>query len=563
MRSHPGVGRPRANEFARTVDGVAIAAVLTVVIASVIVRWFTTLNHDTAYFLAQAKMLSQGRHLYGDLIDKDMPVNTWIGQASVALASMTGLPLDQVHVLVLSAFLGLSVAMACGLVRRFAGGHSSRFLVFAFAASLAAVIIPAADFGQREHLFAAAICPYLIAVAMHWKGVARRRIEVVAVSALATLGFFIKPHFVAFAVAIGLAEVLAGRGQLRRVSAETWVTVSGTVVVYGAFLLLEPTYLSFIAPSQAATYLEYRGTFLSTLSSYRTILILLALSLVLSSLFVWDESLRYCRTLIVRLGWPIYLAGVVVVGVQGFGFTYHILPLFMWGFLLCTMLSFELIALIFGRNPARLPVSLRTAMLMASLACVLATSLQFLTSAVRRQYAFTSERPRSVTANHPLVKLLSLNGPGNYAYIFCGSVIPGGLAFVYADTRWSGHTIALSLLPIVYEYRVDPTLYPRADPRALARIETTERRLITRDFVERTPDLVLFDAGATKRWFKTGGFDYLTFLEEDTTFRVLWAKHGYSDVGTVDDFRGRPFRVFVRDGSSIDRLELIRLVSSP
>jgi hypothetical protein len=187
----------------------------------VIVRWFTTLNHDTAYFLAQAKMLSQGRHLYGDLIDKDMPVNTWIGQASVALASVTGLPLDQVHVLVLSAFLGLSVAMACVLVRRFAAGHSSRFLVFAFASSLAVFVIPAADFGQREHLFAAAICPYLIAVAMHWNGVARRRIEVVAVSALATLGFFIKPHFVAFAVAIGIAEVLAARGQLRRVSAET------------------------------------------------------------------------------------------------------------------------------------------------------------------------------------------------------------------------------------------------------------------------------------------------------------------------------------------------------
>src|SRR5678816_2574971 len=103
----------------------------------------------------------------------------------------------------------------------------------------------------------------------------------------------------------------------------------------------------------------------------------------------------------------------------------------------------------------------------------------------------------------------SLNGPAHYAYIFCGSVIPGGLAFVYADTRWSGHTIAMSLLPILYDYRVDSTLYPRADPRVLARLETAERHLIAKDFMERTPDLVLFDVGATKRFFKTRSFDYL------------------------------------------------------
>src|SRR5262252_8826003 len=73
---------------ARRLDGVAVAAVMTIVIGSVIVRWVTTLKHDTAYFLAQAKMLSQGRHLYSDLIDKDSPVSTLIGRGSVALAAM-------------------------------------------------------------------------------------------------------------------------------------------------------------------------------------------------------------------------------------------------------------------------------------------------------------------------------------------------------------------------------------------------------------------------------------------------------------------------------------------
>ena len=562
--SYPSDARgsdPVDHAGARLLDGIAVAAVMTIVIGSVIVRWFTTLNHDTAYFLAQAKMLSQGRHLYSDLIDKDTPVSTLIGRGSVALAAMTGLPLDRAHVVVLSAFLSLSVGVGCVLVRRFAAPHRSRFLAFAVASSLAAFILPATDFGQREHLFAAAVCPYFIAVAMHWRGVARRRIEVAAVGALAIVGFFVKPHFVAFAAAIWIAEFLGARGSLRRVSAETRLTALGTVGAYGTFLLLEPSYLTLIVPSQAATYLEYRGTFLSALSAHLTILVLVGLSLVLSSVFVWDESRRHLRTLVLRLGWPIYLAGLVVVGVQGFGFTYHVLPLFMWGFLLCAMISVHIVAFVFERQRARSSLWVR-AMAVASLACALATSLQFLESAVRRQYAFTTGSPRSDTINHPFVKALSLNGPSHYVYIFCGSVIPGGLAFVYANTRWSGHTIAMSLLPILYDYRVDPTLYPRTDPGVLARIETAERHLIARDFVERTPDLVLFDFGETKRFFKTGGFDYLAFLNEDKTFRDLWQKYRYSEVGDLQDFRGRPFRVFVRNESSIDRFELSRVMGS-
>jgi hypothetical protein len=233
----------------------------------------------------------------------------------------------------------------------------------------------------------------------------------------------------------------------------------------------------------------------------------------------------------------------------------------MWGFLLCSMIGVQVVAFMLGWNRARPSVWVRVIVL-ASLACALATSLQFLASAVRRQYVFAVNSPRRATVSHPFVKVLRLNGPSNYVYIFCGSVIPGGLAFVYADTRWSGHTIALSMLPILYDYRTDPTLYPRADPAVLARIEAAERHLIARDFVERTPDLVLFDAGATKRFFKTGGFDYLTFLTEDPAFRDLWAEYGYSEAGTLQDFRGRPFRVFVRDGSLIDRSELGRLMAS-
>ncbi len=551
--------RLRETAFARVIDTVAVASVLAIVVGSIIVQWFTRLNHDVAYFLALSRMVSQGRNLYDDLIDPNTPTITLIGRVSVALAEATGLSVDRIHVVVLSAFLFAAVVLGCVLVRRFAADHPSRFLVFAAAASLAAFVIPASDFGQREHLFAASLCPYLIAIVMHWRGIARRRIEVAAVGALATVGFFLKPYFVVYAAAIWSAEIIAGRGSLRRVSPESWITVVGTASAYSTFLLVEPNYLRFIVPSTAATFLEYREPFLSALGANRAALALVALPLVVGALLVWDDGLRHIRTLVLRLGWPLFVAGVLVIGLQGTGFRYHVLPLRMWGFLLCTVISVQVAAFTFGRKRPQPPPLVR-AMAVAGLACTLTASVLFLAGAVRSQYAFTRGQPRSAITNHPFVKVLSLNGPRNYVYLFCTSVIPGGLAFIYADTRWSGHMIPMYLLPILYDYKVQPSLYPRVDPAVIEQVEADERRLIARDFVERTPDLVLFDAGPYKRYFRTRDFDYLAFLKQDRAFRDLWDTYGYSDIGDVQDFTGRPFRVFLRNGSSIDRAELTRLV---
>ena len=58
LRSLPGLSGRGETEFVRAVDIVAVAAVLAIVIGSIIVRWFRRLDHDVAHFLALAKMLT-------------------------------------------------------------------------------------------------------------------------------------------------------------------------------------------------------------------------------------------------------------------------------------------------------------------------------------------------------------------------------------------------------------------------------------------------------------------------------------------------------------------------
>jgi hypothetical protein len=353
--------------------------------------------------------------------------------------------------------------------------------------------------------------------------------------------------------------MLAARGNLRRLSPETWIAVAGTVGAYSAFLLVEPNYLRFVVPATVATFLEYRLPFLEALGQTWLPLSLAAVPLMAAVLLVWDDESRTMQSLVLRVGWPVAVAGTIIIGIQGFGFRYHALPLAIWGFLLCTTIGVQAATSAFGRTYSRLSSPAR-ATVVASLVCTLSASALFLADAVRSQYRFTREQPRSAIANHPLVKVLNLNGPRNYVYLFCTSVIPGAIAFVYADTRWSGHMIPMYMLPILHDYQVNPSFYPDADRAVLERVESDERRLIARDFTERTPDLVLFDAGQDKRYFRTRGFDYLAFLKQDLAFSDLWQTYGYSEIGDVQDYTGRPFRVFVRNRSSIDRVELNRLV---
>ncbi|MEX2208622.1 MAG: hypothetical protein WEF50_20595 [Myxococcota bacterium] len=514
----------------------AAFAASAMIVASFAQHLRTALGHDVAHFLALAKILAGGRTLYDDVLDQNTPAMVGLDRVAVALARMAGLAEDHAHTVLVTGLTLAGFALAGSIVRSLA--HEDRALRAGFALCAAATlfVFPGYDYGTREQLFTACFLPYVVAVVAHAQSVERTRLQTAAVALLAGYGVFLKPHFAVFPVVTALWELARAGFTRRGLSRETWLLAGVLALAYSAFLLLVPEYLDSVVPLTIATFWEYRIGFLPALALSLGTFALAAGVLVAGALF--DRWLPETRLrALLPLGWLYLLAGVALVGAQGFGFSYHAKPVLWMSYLLAGLLCVRAGSFVFS-GPTLAPARYRALLVALSLALALGAP-----DVVDDGLDLA---PRIRFSSHPFVAVLDQNGPDEYAYVLSSSVRPGGWAHVYADTRWSGHMIPMFLLPIVADHARDPSLHAQVAPEAIAEVERYERARILADFRERPPKLVLVDVGAHKRYFQTDDFDWLEFLGRDEAFARVWREFDYEPAGIVTDFSRRPFAVYRR-----------------
>ncbi|WP_431269392.1 hypothetical protein [Dankookia sp. P2] len=141
-------------------------AALVPAAAFLLVALSPPLNHDVAAVLNFAERMLAGERLYADLIDVNPPLIFVLNLLPAAIGAWT--PLDAVQGLLvcLMAICALSAWMALRLARPAAAPVEAACLGVALPLlTLAAGY----DFGQREHLMAAAL-PYLFLAARRMEG---------------------------------------------------------------------------------------------------------------------------------------------------------------------------------------------------------------------------------------------------------------------------------------------------------------------------------------------------------------------------------------------------------
>lgn len=511
-------------------------AVAAIVALSFVVHLHSALGRDVAYFLALAKILADGRTLYDDVIDQNTPAMVGLDRLAVALARGTGLPDDRAHTVLVTLLTLAALALACAILRNVARGDRALAGGFAVCAAVTLFLFPGLEYGTREHLFTACFLPYVVAVAAHACGVPRTRLQSAAVALIAGYGVFLKPHFAVFPAVTGLWELARAGFSPRGPSRETWLLGAVLALLWTAFLLGAPEYLSAVVPLMMATFWQYRVGALPALALAIGPLALAATVLACAALFArWHDQPRL-RALL-PLGGLYLLAGVALVGSQGFGFGYHARPVLLLAGLAAGLLWIRAATLVLG-GATLAPARTRVLGVFATFALAFA-------AAEALDYGLDLA-PREGFARHPFVAVLDQNGPDEYAYVLSSSAVPGGWAHVYAGTRWSGHMISMFLVPIVADHAHDPGLYPQVAAETVAEVERYQRERILADFRARPPKLVLVDVGTRKRYFRSEEFDWLEFLQRDPEFARVWSELDYEEAGTVADFERRLFAVYSR-----------------
>ena len=479
-------------------------------------------GHDQMWLLLSATRMLHGSRLYGpEIFESNPPLIVWISAIPAAIASFLHLPATAVGKLLITVTeAGIALAGYTLLRRSAPLSPCARWaLGFSFVAIFA--ILPARDFGQRDHLLALLCLPYLIAAALRVDGIRLPNRIALAIGVAAGLGLALKPHqtllplFVESALLMFPAAALQPRW--RRLLRPEPVAIAVVGVLYLLLVrVLAPDYLHVVLPLLRDTYWAFgRLTWPQLVAEAAQLHILIAL-LAAAIFFLGPHRLPTLPKLLACAG----LASTLAYYAQGTGWYYQQLPALSFFALALVLVNLE----ITRRHPLPLPHR----------APLAATALVLLAVALTTHFAgYPFTTARSFPIDTPDPSFFAGLAPGTPVATLTTTVdytVPP--AFRY-DLTLAQRYPHLWLLPAILRNQAsgaNPPSHP-IPPGRLAQLEALQHAAMREDFARWNPRLVLVercqDAAVHCQVLEDRHDNLLAWFLRDPAFQAGFAHYRY------------------------------------
>lgn len=499
--------------------GLVWVAAVAVVASAAVFAYGHPLNHDVGWFVSVARRLLAGEHLYTRIIEVNPPLIMYLMVPAVLLADGAGMSDQAALNAVVIGLVLLSIAISTRLLMS-SDRSATESAAWAALLAFALLIVPGADFGQREHLLVILSVPFVITGWRRRLGVDVSAREGWLTGLLAGAGFALKPHFLLIWAALEAWNVLGTRPCLRlraiRRRSET-VAVAVFLALYAAAVgLWFPEYFALMGRI-AGVYQSYWPQ-----SGIGLVAVLYALPLTLLFLAV---GLRGIARPGERLGatWLVFAAaGLLMAALQAKGWSYHFLPA-----LVAMVIGGTIVAAASAGAWARSTSSARLRLMMSLAFCVLAF---YPVSVMVWKSTLAHELQREIWTDR--VETLAPYRPDS-VFVFGDLVDDAYPLLNYLPARSASPFASMWWLAAAYEGGEST---PRLNDAAFTEAGAVERDFFRRtvvSFSEHRPDLVLVDT-ATHGRFGGQAFPYVAYFSRDSAFAAAWAS--YARVGAMDRY---------------------------
>jgi hypothetical protein len=476
-------------------------------VAGTFAQSFTYLNHDVAWVLWSSGRLLDGGVFGRDIVAANPPLIWWISAIPMGLSRLTGLAPVACFNLFMLALLAASLLASDRLLRGVLQ-PSQRALFLSLAAFLFSIGAER-NFGQREHMSAIVMLPYLLLV------LARLRAEPVGlllastIGMAAAIGIAFKPHLVA--VPLLLEFYLLMNVGLRRTLVRPEVAAAiTTVLIYGvAVLVFARPWLFEAFPDIARVYWAFSKPDVVTFAQ-KAIgpAAVLAVALVFLSRHRWPREASLMALAAVG-----FMASALL---QWKAYSYHLYPVTAYA-----GLALALMAMAGG---AVRPFA----------AAVLGFVALFAIQGYREQLPGIADgRERE-----EMIRFVNAHTPAGGRFVGISThPFPGFPTALYAHADWTPLTNSRLFLPAVVrlQFRSGPEV---AEEMRFA--AEKEHSMMLRDMTP-APDLVIVDVKPMRHAIRDVVFDFLSFYREDQAFAALWSN--YEEVpGAPEGYRAYRLR---------------------
>jgi hypothetical protein len=478
-------------------------------------------GHDQMWCLYVARRMLHGTALYGPhLLESNPPLIMWMLLLPTSTARILHLPQSLVFKLFVLAIEAAIAFLSLRLLRRFPSPPAkARLWALAFAFVCVFGVVPARDFGQRDHLLVILCLPYVIAAALDLDSTTKLTLSMrLAIGVIAGLGVSLKPHHMLVPAAIEAAFILKSRRVALR--PEPLALLTTCVVYLGAIRLFTPAYLTTILPILRDTYwaighLSFPQLVIQAIQLH----ILAAATIALAAIAGW-RKLPPLNFFLLAAG----IAATVAYYLQGTGWYYQQIPaLGFFAFALCL----ELLDLA-ERNHLTMPSWAPTA---AAALSVLAITLTAHFSGYTLAHPFSFPSGLSDVPDPAFFHGL----PAGTSVAILSTVVDDTVPPIFThQLLWAQRQNNLWTLPAILRNE-SPTAPgdPRRviSPQRLAELDRLQHAWMVDDLTYWHPALILIercqDAAVQCQILEDRHDNLLTWFQRDPAFRAVFAGYHY------------------------------------
>lgn len=496
-----------------------IGSVLIISLLAWLLQSAILLNWDVSWLLHATRRLLAGGTFSHDFPDMNPPMIMYLYSPVVIFNKIFSSNI----IVTFRAYIFLIAAISfyfCNLLSYHIFSPRDRILSTIFLITLAFVylILPAYEFGQREHVMTLLTMPYFLLIATRLKGNKISLSFAIIIGVLAGLGFAIKPYFLAAFVFVELYYVIKCKYLFSFFRPETICIILISPLYALSIFLLQPDYLSIVVPLAARNY--YVGFGYAWYHLFFTPIAYICYFVTFLAIFLNQiNSYRQLCTILLIATYGFFLAYLV----QRTYWYYHILPAYSLAVLLFAFL-FSVFTLEQHAKKKTLVITsgIIISILMATQVSLifyrsllykekLSTLISFIQNHAENQpiYFFTT----TTTYEFPMIDYTRAYPASRYAFL---GWIPGLLK--REQLSQDSHIIEDK------NYYID---------------------VVAEELTINKPKYVFIDEKKIKSNIENYDFDYLKYFSNNEKFNQAWKEYHY--VTTLHEDRSYDFSVYERN----------------
>lgn len=283
---------------------------------------------DLAILTSFAERMLQGYRFTDMYYEANPPLSIILYIPAVWIGKLTGLPIYHATFVYTTLLLGVSCGLSYAFLRRLRGLDKDLCQILALGYLVLVVVVPAQNYGDRDHLCLLGVTLLLLAQLALLQGVTvPRGVQGIAL-VLGTVFILVKPHY-GLIPAVLIAYRFFRKDGFRVIIQPDFVALAAGVLIYTAVLVIFFTdYLQIALMDSLRLYAGIRVFEANKFILVFGMILLVFLGILNSAGRLGKEEVR-----LVNILGAITLLLFIPYYVQGKGFDYHKIPVYVYWFL--------------------------------------------------------------------------------------------------------------------------------------------------------------------------------------------------------------------------------------